>query len=188
MSIKTNSSDAFTGLEAAIILIAFVVVAAVFSYVILGAGFYSTQKAQETVYKGVEQTSTNIQITGNVYGIASNVDSGIDEIRFTINLAPGAPSINLEKLAVVFFTPSFGPETLTWISGNTPIRDSRYIARIDGTTSTRILSSHNQVEIILYVTPVTADVPMNLEIRPEVGAVLPLSRDTPQIISTTNIL
>ena len=40
-----NSHDAFTGLEAAIVHIAFVVVAAVFAYVILGAGFFTTQKA-----------------------------------------------------------------------------------------------------------------------------------------------
>nr|P17603.1 RecName: Full=24 kDa flagellin [Methanospirillum hungatei] len=32
----------FSGLEAAIVLIAFVVVAAVFSYVMLGAGFFAT--------------------------------------------------------------------------------------------------------------------------------------------------
>ena len=67
-----NSSDAFTGLEAAIVLIAFVVVAAVFAYVILGAGFFTTQKAQETVYKSVEQSTTNLQLIGNVYGLASD--------------------------------------------------------------------------------------------------------------------
>jgi flagellin FlaB len=188
MSIKKNSQDAFTGLEAAIVLIAFVVVAAVFSYVILGAGFYTTQKAQETVYKGVEQASTNIQMAGNVYGLASNPDDGIDEIRFSINLAPGAPSIDLEKLNIVFFTPTFGPETLTWKSGLTPERDTRYIARIDDTNFTKILTSHNQVEIILYVTPVTVDSRINIEIRPAVGAALPFSRDAPSIITTTNIL
>ena len=70
--IKSDDSG-FTGLEAAIVLIAFVVVAAVFSYVVLGAGFFTTQKSQETVYKGVEQASTNIQMIGNVYGISSTV-------------------------------------------------------------------------------------------------------------------
>ncbi|MFA7304708.1 MAG: archaellin/type IV pilin N-terminal domain-containing protein, partial [Methanoregula sp.] len=65
---SNKSSDAFTGLEAAIVLIAFVVVAAVFSYVILGAGFYTSQKSQETVYKGMEQATTNIQMIGQVYG------------------------------------------------------------------------------------------------------------------------
>jgi flagellin FlaB len=59
-----NSSDVFTGLEAAIVLIAFVVVAAVFSYVVLGAGFFTTQKAQEAVYKSVEQSTTNLQMIG----------------------------------------------------------------------------------------------------------------------------
>ncbi len=44
-----ESEEAFTGLEAAIVLIAFVVVAAVFSYVILGAGFFTTQKSHEVV-------------------------------------------------------------------------------------------------------------------------------------------
>ena len=43
-----GNEEGFTGLEAAIVLIAFIVVAAVFSYVVLGAGFYTTQKAQET--------------------------------------------------------------------------------------------------------------------------------------------
>ena len=37
-----KDDKAFTGLEAAIVLTAFVVVAAVFSYVVLGAGFFTT--------------------------------------------------------------------------------------------------------------------------------------------------
>ena len=39
MSFHEMLEEAFTGLEAAIVLIAFIVVAAVFSYVVLGAGF-----------------------------------------------------------------------------------------------------------------------------------------------------
>lgn len=49
---KYRNEEGFTGLEAAIVLIAFIVVAAVFSYVVLGAGFFTTQKAQETIYGG----------------------------------------------------------------------------------------------------------------------------------------
>jgi flagellin FlaB len=62
MNSSKRNDEGFTGLEAAIVLIAFVVVAAVFSYVVLGAGFFTTQKSQETVYKGVEQATTNIQM------------------------------------------------------------------------------------------------------------------------------
>jgi flagellin FlaB len=67
-----NSSDAFTGLEAAIVLIAFVVVAAVFSYVVLGAGFFTTLKAQEVVYKSVEQMTTTFDMVGNIYGLSKS--------------------------------------------------------------------------------------------------------------------
>jgi len=91
-------------------------------------------------------------------------------------------------LNVVFFTPTFGPETLTWKPNLTPIKDTNFIARINDTTSTKTLTSHNQVEIILYVTPVTVDSRINIEIRPSVGAALPFSRDAPSIITTTNIL
>ena len=69
MSMKNRNENAFTGLEAAIVLIAFVVVAAVFSYVVLGAGFFTTQKSQQVVHAGVTQAASNIVVKGNVYGI-----------------------------------------------------------------------------------------------------------------------
>jgi len=61
-----NNEEAFTGLEAAIVLIAFVVVAAVFSYVVLGAGFFTTQKSPEGVYAGVGAAAANIVGEGGV--------------------------------------------------------------------------------------------------------------------------
>ena len=66
---STDNDDGFTGLEAAIVLIAFVVVAAVFGYVVLGAGFFTTQKSQEVVHTGIESASSTLQLQGDVYGI-----------------------------------------------------------------------------------------------------------------------
>jgi len=59
---------AFTGLEAAIVLTAFVVVAAVFSYVVLNAGFFTTQKSKEVVHAGVEQATSSVELCGDVIG------------------------------------------------------------------------------------------------------------------------
>ena len=59
---------AFTGLEAAIVLTAFVVVAAVFSYVVLNAGFFTTQKSKEVVHTGVEQATSSAELAGDVIG------------------------------------------------------------------------------------------------------------------------
>ncbi|MFA5222458.1 MAG: archaellin/type IV pilin N-terminal domain-containing protein, partial [Methanoregula sp.] len=66
MKSSTQNDEGFTGLEAAIVLIAFVVVAAVFSYVVLGAGFFTTQKAQETVHTGVAQATSAVELSGPV--------------------------------------------------------------------------------------------------------------------------
>ncbi|MDO9036041.1 MAG: flagellin, partial [Methanoregula sp.] len=104
MSSFKRNDEGFTGLEAAIVLIAFVVVAAVFSYVVLGAGFFTTQKAQETVYTGVAQATSNIQMMGQVYGTASDTALGVDNISFTIGLAPGSPTLDLSLMKIVFST------------------------------------------------------------------------------------
>ena len=66
------------------------------------------------MYKGVEQASTNIQMIGNVYGLSSTGSSTIDDIKFSIGLAPGAPTIDLTGLRIVFSTATTSPQTLTY--------------------------------------------------------------------------
>jgi len=63
-----SDKKGFTGLEAAIVLTAFIVVAAVFSYMVLGAGFFSTEKAKEVVHTGVEKATSSADIAGDVIG------------------------------------------------------------------------------------------------------------------------
>jgi len=189
-SFKANDKG-FTGLEAAIVLIAFVVVAAVFSYVVLGAGFFTTQKAQETVYKGVEQATTNIQMIGNVYGLASAPATGIDQIRFTIGLAPGAPSINLEKMNLIVSTPTYGPTTLTWVNATTSTANLNFVALKNGNATLGAMSTMtagDQMELRFNITAVPKDTKINVEMRPGVGAALPFSKTTPPAITENNVL
>ena len=180
-----NTSDAFTGLEAAIVLIAFVVVAAVFSYVVLGAGFFTTQKAQEAVYKSVEQSTSNLLLIGNVYGLSAD-NVSISEIRFSIGLAPGASPIDLTKLKVAFSTPNTPPIILT--QGSTS-SETVFTAKEAGAgLSLDAMTQNQQIEIAFNVTPVPANTRVNLEIRPATGAALPFSKTTGATITTTNVL
>jgi flagellin FlaB len=55
-----------TGLETAIILIAFVTVAAVFGYAVLSAGLFSAERGKETIYAGLEQAKSNLEVSGSV--------------------------------------------------------------------------------------------------------------------------
>jgi len=92
-----------TGLETAIILIAFVVVAAVFAYTALSAGLFATQKSQEAVYSGLKEAQSTIELKGSVIGTA-NVTGGagakMAQISFTISNVLGGDAID--------FTPPSG--------------------------------------------------------------------------------
>ncbi len=79
-----------TGLETAIILIAFVTVAAVFGYAVLSAGLFSAERGKETIYAGLNEAKSNMELSGSVLakGNADNVTS----ILFTVkNAIAGNP-------------------------------------------------------------------------------------------------
>jgi flagellin FlaB len=83
-----------TGLETAIILIAFVVVAAVFAYTALSAGLFATQKAQESVYSGLREAQSTLELKGAVIATANTTgDLGnIQQISFIVsNVLGGEP-------------------------------------------------------------------------------------------------
>src|SRR5665647_1552751 len=92
----------FTGLEAAIVLIAFVVVAAVFSYVMLGAGFFTTQKSQEVVHTGVQQASSSIALSGDVIVKGSLAGGTADQITFYITNTAGGTNVDLDKTILTY--------------------------------------------------------------------------------------
>ena len=58
----TLEDRGFTGLEAAMVFVAFIVVASAFAYVALGAGFFTTRKTQDTVYSSVKHVGSTIHI------------------------------------------------------------------------------------------------------------------------------
>ena len=55
-----------TGLETAIILIAFVTVASVLAYSVLSAGIFSSERGKEVVYGGLESAQSTIELKGSV--------------------------------------------------------------------------------------------------------------------------
>jgi flagellin FlaB len=55
------------GIEAAIVLISFVIVAAAFSFMVVNMGLFATQRSKETIQNGVSQSSTPLVITGDIW-------------------------------------------------------------------------------------------------------------------------
>src|SRR5512136_55188 len=97
-----NHEKGITGLETAIILIAFVVVAAVFAYTALSAGLFSTQKGQEAVYAGLKEARSTLELKGAVIAVAPAVgtSSNVSQISFTVSSVLGGEPVD--------FTPPSG--------------------------------------------------------------------------------
>jgi archaeal flagellin FlaB len=91
----------FTGLEAAIVLIAFVVVAAVFSFVVLQMGFLAAQESQSAIRTGVEQAGSSCTVAGTVYGIGSS-PSQLTNIIIPVGLTAGGEPIDIASVSVRF--------------------------------------------------------------------------------------
>ncbi|ACL17676.1 archaellin/type IV pilin N-terminal domain-containing protein [Methanosphaerula palustris] len=194
-SIKRNE-DAFTGLEAAIVLIAFVVVAAVFSYVVLGAGFFTTQKSQETVHTAVGQASSAIEIVGNVYGQADTAGGDISSVVFSVGLAAGATPVDINKTVLTFSTGDT-VETLTFAGSAdpagaaTPTAGQWAITHQENSlgTENKVLDSGEQFTITVKpTTALKAYAGFNIDVKPAVGAALAIHRTVPAYTDKVNLL
>lgn len=111
--------NGITGLETAIVLVAFVMVASVFSYVVLTAGLFSSQKAKEAVNSGLQQTCATVELKGNV--IARMVDGFATELYVTVGIVPGGTSVDFtdtsagENKVLVSYSDSFNQyPSLDW--------------------------------------------------------------------------
>jgi len=58
---------AIVGLEAAIILIAFVIIAAVFSFMVVNQGLFATEQGKTVIQQGLQQASTPLSVDGTTF-------------------------------------------------------------------------------------------------------------------------
>ena len=83
-----------TGLETAIVLIAFVVVAAVFAFTVITTGLFSSEKAGETANSGLGEASTSLTPKGAVVANANNGKDVIATVKFKLTNS-GADAVGL---------------------------------------------------------------------------------------------
>jgi len=192
-----------TALEAAIILIAFIVVASVFAFTILAAGTSSTEKGEEAIYAGLEGVQSSMTIKGSMvaFGELDTDDEptgDVEKITFTLATVSGSDPIDLTARA---------NETGVWQedANNTVViayRDLNQLVNEIGWSKTFIgandgddlLEAGELAEITVWLTdaetpadgqlsaPLQANTPFTIEIKPPTGAVMALSRTTPSVV------
>ncbi|MDQ1252836.1 MAG: archaeal flagellin FlaB [Euryarchaeota archaeon] len=173
----------FTGLEAAIVLIAFVVVAAVFSYVMLGAGFFTTQKSQEVVHTGVTQASSSLSPSGDV--IVTGGAAKATAITFYISNTAGGTAVDLDKTIITFTNNT---------SSVTADEDSAawsYSVIISNGGASNLIESGEKYKIIMDLTATgfnaepQANEKVEIQVKPPEGAVLTLDRTMPPALAAS---
>ncbi len=91
-----------TGLETAIILIAFVIVASAFSFAVLNLGLFTTQKTGEVMQAGLEETLASIETAGAV--VAKSSGGSITEVVIYIKSSVGKGEVDMRpgKLVISY--------------------------------------------------------------------------------------
>lgn len=184
-----NDNKGFTGLEAAIVLTAFVVVAAVFSYVVLGAGFFTTDTAKQVVHTGMEQATSSASVVGDV--MAAGNGTNVTNITVTLQLTAGNNPVDMAKnRTIISYTAIdrhvddlYGTNsTVTWVINETHLGIS--------STGDDMLEVNEKLQIELDISWFAAGEELNaneeftLEVRTPQGAVLPVTRVIPPSVET----
>jgi flagellin FlaB len=174
-----------TGLETAIILIAFVTVASVLAYSVLSSGIYTAERGKESVYGGLESAQSTMSLKGAVVGLADDAATPTKLVSVTFHLAMvlAGDNLDLTKCFIDYWDSDVGVTAITLdtvASGtSTPTATSGdWSYYIDGST-TSILAGTSEA-CITVVFPAAADITsydtFTIEINPPTGAAIRLQR------------
>ncbi len=198
-----------TGLETAIILIAFVVVAAVFAYTALSAGLFATQKSQEAVYAGLKEARSTMELRGGVTATANTTgNSGtIRQISFTVsNVASGEgidftpPTANNVSATGLARSDSTNKVVISYVDKDQQVENLYWtLTKLGSANLNNILEQNEKFLITIGSDTAGADggnlanalnpalsvnKTFSIIVKTPVGAVLEIERTTPPYIDT----
>ena len=204
-----NEKSGITGLETAIVLIAFVVVAAVFAFTVLTTGLFTSEKAKETALAGVATTSSSLTVKGNVIAQTDAAGAAVNVIRLKLATATGVErvefipgnmiityldDVNVAQLVYPGETPGRmngnvdGPIDPVNLTACLALADPSWCYKRDG--DDELLDPGEIHELYLIVGPLAPKLTENrqftVEIIPQDGAVVRIERRTP--ISLTAVM
>jgi len=83
------------GIESAIVLIAFVIVAAALAFVVLNMGFATTQKAKTAITSALGEAGSSLQVSGKVVGQSTTGATPLTVLMIPLKITTGGESIDL---------------------------------------------------------------------------------------------
>jgi flagellin FlaB len=180
---RVREERGVTGLETAIILIAFVVVASVFAFVVLSTGLFSSERGKETVYAGLAKTRGSMEITG---GVIAGVSGGtqVDTVTFSVTLAAGGDVVNLDP------SDTNNTTVISYIDSVVTDNDLLYTTTEIVGDGDSLLEQGELSEISINLSSecgtcdITENETFTLEVKPPSGSYLVIQRTLPSALST----
>ena len=202
-----KNKRAIVGIEAAIVLIAFVVIAAAMAYVVINMGFYSAQQAKSTIDKGIREATSALTLDGFLVGRTnhsvitdSEYATSIQWIAIPVKLAVGQSEVDMANDTVVIAvvgtnfalsniyhgaidTEEPNVTVLMRLVGTdmaTAGNATSYIFNDDGNHDT-VLKQNEKAYIIIFLGLNTLEnySKVKIEVRTSRGAALMVQRDIP---------
>ena len=167
-----------SALETAIILIAFVVVAAIFAFTILSAGTTSTEQSKEAIYAGLSEVRSSMELRGAV--VAETDGTKVTNIIFSVSNAAGGESIDMtaptsNTLIIDYRDNDQRDANLAWTLD--------WVVRND---TDNLLEEGELAELTVDVSSLNlgANTQFAMEIKPGQGGVVVVERTTPAFLDT----
>ena len=167
-----------TGLETAIILIAFVTVASVLAYSVLSAGIFSAERGKATVYSGLESAEATMKIAGSVLGLSPN-GSELEQVQFITALTVQDTEVDTGAIVINYFDEEVHDEDVTFtaaLSAGSTERGSPGIIEAD------------EAFVFTVTIPATATREVyeewTLQVIPPTGAALTINRILPAFLES----
>jgi archaeal flagellin FlaB len=179
-----------TGLETAIILIAFVTVAAVFGYAVLSAGLFSAERGKETLYAGLNEAKSNMELSGSIMGKSSD-STNLSKIMFSVkNALTGAP---IDLTACNGTSSATNKCVISLTTASDYFSNIKWTKQAVGTDNgNNLLEPGEQFEITVDLNDLgdnkslsenlTANDSFTLQVKPAVGASISIQRTLPASI------
>ena len=174
---RAREERGITGLETAIVLIAFIVVAAVFAFVVLSTGLFASERSKETVYAGLYKTRGTMELTGGV--IADTDSTKVTKLTFDVTLAAGGDSVNLD------YTNASNRAVISYLDANNNVNNVTYATAVITGNADKLLEQGELLEVSIDVatdlSAVTlgANQTFTLEVKPPTGSYMVIQRTTP---------
>jgi archaeal flagellin FlaB len=189
----TKAESGITALETAIILIAFVVVAAIFAFSVLTTGTFLTERSKEAAYSGLQEVRGSMEMKGSV---VLTSDATTQRLIFNLSNVAGGSSQDLSKARVTFrdttrnvemSNKADGTKTAANLAGD----DFVSLDLANTANALQILDQGKLAKIIVQLstdTYVTSNNTLTLEVKPQTGGVLLIERTIPaQMTAVTDL-